>query len=96
MNVKKMYKNTELQELSKTEKLKFLDEIETINLEAEKLKRYEKVDIIIVLSHCGLPVDRKIAANCPLVDVIVGGHSHSFLYSGDYIEHYNIDNDNYH
>ncbi|KAG8040030.1 hypothetical protein G9C98_001783 [Cotesia typhae] len=68
-------------ELSKTEKLKFLDEIETINLEAKKLKRYEKVDIIIVLSHCGLPVDRKIAANCPLVDVIVGGHSHSFLYS---------------
>ncbi|KAH0547161.1 apyrase-like [Cotesia glomerata] len=70
-------------ELSKTEKLKFLDEIETINLEAEKLKLYEKVDIIIVLSHCGLPVDRKIAANCPLVDVIVGGHSHSFLYSGE-------------
>ncbi|KAK0166412.1 hypothetical protein PV328_004835 [Microctonus aethiopoides] len=69
-------------EIASTEKLIFLDEIETINLEAEKLKKEENVEIIIVLSHCGLEVDRKIAAECPLVDVIVGGHSHTFLYSG--------------
>ncbi|KAG5347126.1 APY Apyrase, partial [Acromyrmex charruanus] len=40
------------------------------------------VNIIIVLSHCGLDVDRIMAAKCPLIDVIVGGHSHTFLYSG--------------
>lgn len=67
--------------LSSTEKLKFLDEVETVNDEAKRLKE-QGVDIIIVLSHCGLDVDRVMAAKCPLIDVIVGGHSHTFLYSG--------------
>ncbi|XP_043280622.1 apyrase [Venturia canescens] len=69
-------------EIASTEKLKFLDEVESVNLEAEKLKRNEAVDIIVVLSHCGIEVDKKMAENCPSVDVIVGGHSHTFLYSG--------------
>jgi len=67
--------------LSRTEKLKFLDEVETVNDEAQRLKE-KGVDIIIVLSHCGLNVDRIMAAKCPLIDVIVGGHSHTFLYTG--------------
>lgn len=37
-----------------------------------------------MLSHCGLDVDQQIAANVgEHVDVIVGGHSHTFLYSGE-------------
>ncbi|KAG5325749.1 APY Apyrase, partial [Pseudoatta argentina] len=67
--------------LSNTEKLKFLNEVETVNDEAKRLKE-TGVNIIIVLSHCGLDVDRIMAAKCPLIDVIVGGHSHTFLYSG--------------
>ncbi|KAH0953052.1 hypothetical protein HN011_001822 [Eciton burchellii] len=67
--------------LASTEKLKFLDEVETVNDEARRLKA-KGVDIIVVLSHCGLDVDRRMAAECPLIDVIVGGHSHSFLYTG--------------
>lgn len=40
------------------------------------------VDIIIVLSHCGLDVDYRIAKEAaPYVDVIVGGHSHTFMYT---------------
>lgn len=50
--------------------------------EASQLKA-DGVDIIIVLSHSGLEVDLEIAANCgPNVDVIVGGHSHTFLFTG--------------
>ena len=42
------------------------------------------VDIIIVISHCGLDVDYIIAKNAgPDVDVIVGGHSHTFMFTGD-------------
>ncbi|KYM99521.1 5'-nucleotidase [Cyphomyrmex costatus] len=67
--------------LSNTEKLKFLDEVETVNDEAKRLKE-KGVNIIIVLSHCGLNIDRIMAAKCSLIDVIVGGHSHTFLYSG--------------
>lgn len=70
-----------LQEISSTEKLKFLDEIETVKEEAANLKG-QGVDIIIALSHAGLDVDRAVAAAVPDIDVIVGGHSHSFLYTG--------------
>ncbi|XP_015191733.1 PREDICTED: apyrase-like [Polistes dominula] len=67
--------------ISRTEKLRFLDEVDSVNEEAQKLKN-QGVDIIIALTHCGLNIDRIMAANCPLLDVIVGGHSHTFLYSG--------------
>ena len=40
------------------------------------------VDIIIVLSHCGLDVDYQIAREtASLIDVIVGGHTHTFMYT---------------
>lgn len=68
-------------EISSTEKLKFLDEIETVKEEAANLKG-QGVDIVIALSHAGLDVDREVAAAVPDIDVIVGGHSHSFLYTG--------------
>ena len=74
-------KLTNYQTISRTGKLKFLDEVESVNDEARRLKS-QGIDIIIVLSHCGLKVDRIMAAKCPLIDVIVGGHSHTFLYSG--------------
>lgn len=62
--------------------MRFYDETETVRAEAAKLKA-EGVNIIIVLSHSGLDVDEEIAANCgPDVDVIVGGHTHTFLFTG--------------
>lgn len=45
------------QTLASTGKLKFLDEVETVKEEAEKLNA-QGVDIIIVLSHCGLDIDK--------------------------------------
>lgn len=66
-----------------TGKLKFKDEVETVKSEAAVLKA-QGVDIIIVLSHCGLIVDYRIAENAgPDIDVIVGGHSHTFMFTGD-------------
>uniref|UniRef100_A0A9I3EHZ0 Apyrase n=1 Tax=Anopheles dirus TaxID=7168 RepID=A0A9I3EHZ0_9DIPT len=70
--------------IANTGDLIFEDEVETIQAEAEHLTSLG-CDIIIVLSHCGIDVDRTIAANVgPLVDIIVGGHSHTFLYTGDH------------
>lgn len=40
------------------------------------------VNIIIALGHSGLDVDQKIAKDCKDIDVVIGGHSHTFLYSG--------------
>lgn len=62
-------------------KLKFLNESKAIKIEADKLKS-QSVDIIIVLSHCGLDIDYIIAKNLGSdIDVIVGGHSHSHMYN---------------
>lgn len=49
--------------------------------EAETLKN-KGVNIIIALGHSGYEVDMDIAKNCPHVDVVIGGHSNTFLYSG--------------
>ena len=36
-------------------------------------------DFVIALTHIGLTQDRLLAAACPEIDVILGGHSHSVL-----------------
>jgi 5'-nucleotidase/UDP-sugar diphosphatase len=38
-----------------------------------------RADIILVLSHCGYPADRELAAQIPGLDIIVGGHTHTKL-----------------
>ncbi|XP_049693559.2 apyrase isoform X2 [Helicoverpa armigera] len=69
--------------LASTGNLKFTDEVETVKAEAEKLNE-QGVDIIVVLSHCGLDIDREIALHAgPHIDIIVGGHSHTLLFNGD-------------
>lgn len=40
------------------------------------------VDIIIALGHSGYEMDLKIAKEVEDIDVVVGGHSHSFLFTG--------------
>lgn len=68
--------------LSRPGNVNFLDEIKSIKSEIVKLKE-KRVDIIIVLSHCGLKFDRQIAQEIGEdIHVIVGGHSHSLLYNG--------------
>ena len=68
--------------IAKTGKLAFSNEAQAVREEAARLTA-EGVDIIVVLSHCGLDRDQEIARlGGPNIDIIVGGHSHSFLYSG--------------
>jgi peroxiredoxin len=44
------------------------------------MERYRsEVDVIIVLSHAGIEADRQLAIEVPGIDVIVGGHSQTFL-----------------
>ncbi|XP_054266857.1 protein 5NUC-like [Macrosteles quadrilineatus] len=61
--------------------VKILDEMSSIRKEVSKLKD-EGVNVIIALSHSGYDVDLKIAKLVEDIDVIVGGHTHTFLYSG--------------
>lgn len=67
---------------SNWDNVNILPEVEAVREEVAKLTA-EGIKIIIVLSHCGLEVDREIAKHGGPIDIIVGGHSHSFLFSGD-------------
>ncbi|XP_072380141.1 apyrase [Diabrotica undecimpunctata] len=70
--------------LSSTGDLKFFDESTSVNAEAERLIKEENVFTIIVLSHSGYDVDLRIAQNAhEKISLIVGGHSHTFLWTGD-------------
>uniref|UniRef100_A0A182JQY7 apyrase n=1 Tax=Anopheles christyi TaxID=43041 RepID=A0A182JQY7_9DIPT len=76
-------------ELSNTESITFSDSVAAVRAEASALKQ-RGVHIILVLSHCGLEVDKRIALEAgEQVDVIVGGHSHSFLFSNSSTKPYN-------
>lgn len=68
--------------LSSAGNVEFTDPREAMKREAKELND-KGVDIIIVLSHCGLEVDKELARDYgEYVDIIVGGHSHSLLWNG--------------
>ncbi len=56
----------------------FTDPVGAVQAEVDRLTE-AGVDKIIVLSHSGYRLDQQIAAGTTGVDVIVGGHSHTYL-----------------
>ncbi|KAL7045791.1 hypothetical protein ACKWTF_002334 [Chironomus riparius] len=76
------YLTPETKEVASPNNVEFIDEIEAINNEAAELTR-EGVKIIIALGHSGIERDKQIAQACPEVDLVIGGHSHTFLYTGN-------------
>ncbi len=58
--------------------VKFSDPVAAVQGEVDRLAAMG-VNKIIVLSHSGYAVDKHVAANTTGVDVIVGGHSNSYL-----------------
>lgn len=67
--------------LSSPGNVKFLDVIEALKNETEYLFN-SGVKIIIALGHSGYNMDKKIAAEVPLVDIVIGGHTNTFLWNG--------------
>ncbi|WP_299153436.1 5'-nucleotidase C-terminal domain-containing protein [uncultured Tateyamaria sp.] len=64
------------------ENVVFQDEIEALAQDAATLEA-EGVDIIIALNHVGLNKDLDIAAAVPAIDVVIGGHSHTYMSNDD-------------
>ena len=56
----------------------FTDPVDAVQSEVDKLTA-EGVNKIIVLSHSGYEVDKRIAAETTGIDVIVGGHDNTYL-----------------
>jgi 5'-nucleotidase len=69
--------------------MKYLDPIESTNRVATYLKEQEECDLIICLSHLGYypsekPVgDITLAKESRYIDMILGGHTHTFLQQPD-------------
>lgn len=65
---------------------KFEDNAAQINKWASYLKNDRKCDLVIVLSHMGYTEDVDIVDEIKNVDIIVGGHSHTFLKDFTYVD----------
>ncbi|XP_065367554.1 protein 5NUC-like [Calliphora vicina] len=76
------YLTPETKYLTVPNEVEFMDEIVSINEEAERIKK-QGINIIIALGHSGYLKDQEIAMKCPDVDLVIGGHTNTFLYNGD-------------
>lgn len=69
-----------------TQGTKYLDPIHCANRVAKFLKEEENCDYVICLSHLGYayddetPSDKTLAAGSKNIDLIIGGHTHTFLH----------------
>lgn len=71
---------------TKIGKMKYQHPYKIVDRLARKLRKSEKCDLVILLTHCGFndgkeqnPDDCLIAKNTEGVDIIIGGHSHTFI-----------------
>ncbi|KAG8185665.1 hypothetical protein JTE90_008935 [Oedothorax gibbosus] len=76
------YLTPETKFLSSTGDLEFEDEVECIKKEAHRLTTEEGLNKIFAVGHSGFAVDQKIAREVPEIDIVVGGHTNTFLYTG--------------
>ncbi|XP_012139774.2 protein 5NUC [Megachile rotundata] len=75
------YLTQETKFIARSEEVIFLDEVESIRREAKALKQ-QGVDILIALGHSGFEVDKRIGREVEDIDLVIGGHTNTFLYNG--------------
>lgn len=80
-----------LVDAAKCEGVKYLDPIKTADDVARMLKHDKKCDLVVCLSHLGWIVnqnvdDHKMVRGNHDIDVVLGGHSHTFFETLQYVE----------
>lgn len=75
------YITPETKLIATTDNVIFEDEVEAISKEAKRLKE-TGVNILIALGHSGIATDEKIAAEVEDIDLVIGGHTNTFLFNG--------------
>ena len=68
------------------DRLPKFDDVETAQKWADHLRNEEGCDLVIVLSHLGYGEDRDFVEQTRNIDLIVGGHSHTFLEQMEYAD----------
>lgn len=69
--------------------IKFLPEIKSLKKATAELQQ-QGVNKIIALGHAGIEMDKRVAMEVVGVDVVVGGHTNTFLYSGKVTYFFNL------
>lgn len=62
-----------------------LDNVESTNKWSAYLHDVEKCDMIILLSHIGYDQDHELVPQTHYLDLVIGGHSHTFVDDLDYV-----------
>nr|XP_018917530.1 PREDICTED: apyrase-like [Bemisia tabaci] len=75
------YVTTDYPNLQNTGNLVFHDEAYATNQVIKDLREIDKVDVVVAIAHAGYAKDLYIAKTLD-ADIIVGAHSHTFLYTG--------------
>lgn len=83
-----------LVDLSKCKGVTYLDPVEVGNRVAAELKHDKKCDVVICVSHLGWlrpdeMGDQKLLASSKDIDLVLGGHSHSYFKSLRYVKNAN-------
>ena len=83
-----------LVDLSKCKGVTYLDPIEVGNRVAAELKHAKKCDVVICVSHLGWlrpdeMGDQKLLASSKDIDLVLGGHSHSYFKDLRYVNNAN-------
>ncbi len=68
---------------NKYEGMEFKPAISSVNFYAKILKDSKKCDLVVCLSHLGYNDDIKLAEQSKNVDIIIGGHSHTYMEKPD-------------
>ncbi len=61
------------------QRIRQLDNVEVINKWAAHLRKEEKCKLVILLSHMGYYEDQEIVPHTSGLDLVIGGHSHTFV-----------------
>ena len=61
------------------QRIRQLDNVEVINKWASYLRKEENCNFVILLSHMGYDVDQEVVPQTKGLDLIVGGHTHTFV-----------------
>ena len=80
-----------LVDATKCEGVKYLDPVKTADDVARMLKHDKRCDLVVCISHLGWMMqqnvgDQEMAAGNHDIDVILGGHSHSYFKTLQYVE----------
>ena len=62
--------------------VKFLPEVESVRSAVKELNKLN-INKIIAIGHAGIDMDKKVAKEVDGLDIVVGGHTNTFLYTGN-------------